>query len=202
MKPTSTLSHAHAAQLPPAPPKVLLSDVYLRLLSPSSNGKALFQEVQAATNAYEPQQPGTRAALDQLFSRLIGKEVKLSGPQLQAFKRVAERSNLSALSPWNTSPHRGELPEMVSSSDLQDIYLALLKKDGGMVKRFKAVQAAVACYEPGVDGSQEPLEQEFSRLIGRPVKLSELQMLCFKELMVDEVIFTFIAPWEDLTASW
>ena len=46
------------------------------------------------------------------------------------------------------------------------------------------------------------LEQELSRLIGRPVELSEPQRRCFKELLVDEPAFAHIAPWEDLTASW
>jgi hypothetical protein len=91
---------------------------------------------------------------------------------------------------------------MVPASSLNDIYLALLKPDGGMIKRFKAVQAAAALYEPGTPGSQDPLEQELSRLIGRRVQLNEPQLRCFKELLIDEPAFAHIAPWEDLTASW
>lgn len=95
-----------------------------------------------------------------------------------------------------------ELPEMVPASSMNDIYQALLKPDGGMIKRFKAVQAAAALYEPGLPNSQQPLEQELSRLINRPVRLSEPQLRCFKELLIDEPAFAHIAPWEDLTASW
>jgi hypothetical protein len=99
------------------------------------------------------------------------------------------------------SPYEETL-EMVPASSLNDIYLALLKPDGGMIKRFKAVQAAAAVYEPGIAGSQDALEQELSQLIGRRVRLSEPQLRCFKELLIDEPAFAHIAPWEDLTASW
>ncbi len=95
-----------------------------------------------------------------------------------------------------------ELPEMVPASHMNDIYQALLKPDGGMIKRFKTVQAAAALYEPTTPNSQDALEQELSQLIGRPVRLSQPQLRCFKELLIDEPAFAHIAPWEDLTASW
>jgi hypothetical protein len=141
-------------------------------------------------------------ALEETFSRILGQPVRLREPQLRALKRLAQSPILAELSPWNVPVQHGEIPEMVPASSLNDIYLALLKPDGGMIKRFKAVQAAAAIYEPGTPDSQEALEQELSQLIGRRVQLSEPQLRCFKELLIDEPAFAHIAPWEDLTASW
>lgn len=92
--------------------------------------------------------------------------------------------------------------EMVPASTLHEIYIALLRPDGGYVKRFKVVQAAAAQYEAGKPGSGAALEGEFGKLIGRPVKLSEVQMQCFKEIFINEPRFAEIAPWDDLSASW
>lgn len=90
----------------------------------------------------------------------------------------------------------------LSAANLHDLYLALLQPDGGLTKRFKTIQAAAALYEPGAPDSAHPLEQELARVLGRPVRLSEPQLRCFKELLIDEPAFAHIAPWEDLTASW
>lgn len=183
-------------------PSTTFGDLYLRLLRPNGNVPGRFQKVRDAAAAYEPQAPGGTATLERFLTQLTGHPVRLSGPQFHAFKRLAETTAFAVLSPWIGQEQRGEVLEMVSASTLHDIYLALLKPDGGLVKRFKAVQAAAALYEPGTPGSREALDQELSRLLGRPVQLSEPQLRCFKELLVDEPAFAHIAPWEDLTASW
>ncbi|HYI02339.1 hypothetical protein, partial [Hyalangium sp.] len=181
---------------PNASPAVTFGDLYLLLLRPDRSGPEHLQQVLAAAVRYEPQFPATASALEQTLTRILGQPVRLRAPQLHAFKRLADRPVLAELSPWNLPPQYGELPEMVPASSLNDIYLALLKPDGGMIKRFKAVQAAAALYEPGVPGSQEALEQELSQLIGRRVQLSAPQLRCFKELLIDEPAFAHIAPWE------
>jgi hypothetical protein len=178
----------------------VFGDLYLRLLRPDGNGLERFQKLQAA--ASKPHVPGSATVLEHLLSQLLGRQVRLSAHQFHAFKRLTETPALAVLWPWSGQERRGEVPEMVSASTLHDIYLALLKPDGGLVKRFKAVQAAAALYEPGTPGSRDALDQELSRLVGRPVQLSEPQLRCFKELLIDEPAFAHIAPWEDLTASW
>ncbi|OJT20885.1 hypothetical protein BO221_28720 [Archangium sp. Cb G35] len=177
----------------------MFGDLYLRLLRPDGNGLERLRKMRDA--AREPHVSGT-TALEQFLTRLIEQPVRLSEPQRHAFERLAGSPALAALSPWSGQERRGEVQEMVSASDLHDIYLALLKPDGGLVKRFKGVQAAAALYEPGTTSSRNALDQELSRLVGRPVQLSEPQLRCFKELLVDEPAFAHIAPWEDLTASW
>ena len=183
-------------------PHATFGDLYLRLLRPDGNGRERFRKVQAAAAASGPHQPGGTTPLEQLLTQLIGRPVRLHEPQLHAFKRLAGTAAFAMLSPWRGQEQHGEVQEMVSASSLHDIYLALLKPDGGLVKRFKTVQAAAAVYEPGTPGSQDALEEELSRLIGRHVQLSDPQLRCFKVLLVDEPAFAHIAPWEDLTASW
>ena len=195
-------AYAHQPLSSMTAPNLAFSELYLRLLRPNGNGTERLRKLWAAATAYEPHVPGSATALERFLSQLIGQPVRLNEPQLHAFKRLAETPALAALSPWSQQEQRGEVQEMVSASSLHDIYLALLKPDGGLVKRFKAVQAAAALYEPGIPGSWDALNQELSRLIGRPVQLSEPQLRCFKELLVDEPAFAHIAPWEDLTASW
>jgi hypothetical protein len=185
-----------------AMPKAAFGDLYLRLLSPDSNGAERLRALRTAALAYEPHVPGSAVALEQFLTRLIGRTLRLSERQLRALKRIAETPAFAVLSPWSGQTAGGEVQEMVSASVLHDIYLALLKPDGGLTKRLKAIQAAVAVYEPDVPGSRDALDQELSRLIGRSVQLSEPQLRCFKELLVDEPAFAHIAPWEDLTASW
>jgi hypothetical protein len=92
--------------------------------------------------------------------------------------------------------------EMVPASTLRQIYLALLHPDDGYVKRFKRVQAAAAQYEPDHPESSTVLEGELSSLIGQPIKLSDLQLQCFKEIFISEPAFAHIAPWDDLSATW
>jgi len=92
--------------------------------------------------------------------------------------------------------------QMVPASTLREIYLALLRPDDSYVKRLKRVQAAAAQYEPDRPESSTVLEGEFSSLIGRPVKLSDIQLQCFKEIFISEPAFAHIAPWDDLSASW
>lgn len=192
----------HPIPSPNATPTVTFGDLYLLLLRRDHSGPEHLQQVLAAAVRYEPQVPATASALEQTLTRILGQPVRLRAPQLHALKRLAEKPSLAELSPWNLPPQDGETPEMVPASSLNDIYLALLAPDGGMIKRFKTVQAAAALYEPGVPGSQEALEQELSQLIGRSVQLSVPQLRCFKELLIDEPAFAHIAPWEDLTASW
>jgi hypothetical protein len=198
----SSVVPTHPIPSPNAAPALKFGDLYLLLLRPDRSGPEHLQQVLAAAVRYEPQLPATAGALEQTLTRILGQPVRLRAPQLHALKQLADRPVLAELSPWNLPPQDCELPEMVPASSLNDIYLALLKPDGGMIKRFKAVQAAAALYEPGVPGSQEALEQELSQLIGRRVQLSAPQLRCFKELLIDEPAFAHIAPWEDLTASW
>ncbi|PTL82496.1 hypothetical protein DAT35_16930 [Vitiosangium sp. GDMCC 1.1324] len=178
----------------------MFGDLYLRLLRPDGNGLERLRKMRDATR--DPHVSGGATALEQFLTQLLDRPVRLSEPQIRAFERLAESPALAALSPWSGQQQLGEVQEMVSASDLHDLYLALLKPDGGLVKRVKAVQAAAALYEPGTAGSRDALDQELSRLVGRPVQLSEPQLRCFKELLVDEPAFAHIAPWEDLTASW
>ena len=185
-----------------AAPSLKFGDLYLRLLRPDGHGPALFQKLLTAASLYDARFPATAAALVQTLTQILGQPVWFQLSQLHALKRLAEHPLLAELSPWKAPPSSGEQPEMVPASSLHDIYLALLKPDGGMMKRFKAVQAAAAVYEPGTPGSQEALEKELSRLIGYRAQLSEPQLRCFKELLIDEPAFAHIAPWEDLTASW
>lgn len=180
----------------------IFGDLYFSLLRPDVNGKERLRKVRAAATAYTPGTPGSGASLEQLFSDLLGRPVRLSESQFQAFKLLSQKESFAELSPWSEPRPHEEREEMVSASDLELLYRALLKPDGGLVKRIKAVQAAVALYEPGIPGSQDALLQELSQLIGKPVQLSEVQLRCFKELLVDEPAFAHIAPWEDLTASW
>ncbi|MET0401243.1 MAG: hypothetical protein ABW123_02520 [Cystobacter sp.] len=185
-------------QTSPAPASHgVFADLYLRLLRPDSNGlerlRTLRDAIGAADNA---------SALERFLGRLLARPVRLNSAQRHAFERLSTSSTLEALSPWSEEPRHGEVEEMVSASELHELYLALLKPDGGLIRRFKAVQAAIAVYEPGTPGSRDALDQELSRLVGRPVQLSEPQLRCFKELLVDEPAFAHIAPWEDLTASW
>jgi hypothetical protein len=194
-----------APHLPPSSkkaPAVTFGDLYLRLLRPDARGQESLSEIRSAAAAYASQRPDSAAVLEQVLTRIVGRIVRLREPQLHALKQLAESPVLTALSPWNVQPQHGDVPEMVPASSLHDIYLALLKPDGGMMKRFKAVQNAAALYEPGTPGSQDALEQELSRLVGQRVQLSEPQLRCFKELLIDEPAFAHIAPWEDLTASW
>jgi hypothetical protein len=200
MNPSTSASHAHPRSSVTAAPNAVFGDLYLRLLRPNDNGPERLRKLRAA--AGEPHVPGSDTALERVLSQLLGRPVRLSESQLHAFKRLTETPALAALSPWSGQEQREEVQEMVSASGLHDIYLALLKPDGGLVKRFKAVQAAAALYEPGTPSSRDALDQELSRLVGRPVQLSEPQLRCFKELLVDEPAFAHIAPWEDLTASW
>jgi len=194
--PSHAYPHSNSVTLSTA----VFGDLYLRLLRPNGNGLERLRKLRAA--ACQPHVPGSTTAMEQVLSQLLGQPVRLSESQLHAFKRLAETPALAALSPWSGQEQHGERQEMVSASGLHDIYLALLKPDGGLVKRFKAVQAAAALYEPGTPGSRDALDQELSRLVGRPVQLSEPQLRCFKELLIDEPAFAHIAPWEDLTASW
>jgi hypothetical protein len=97
-----------------------------------------------------------------------------------------------------TAPQDETLP----ASTLHEIYVALLRPDESYVKRFKRVQAAAAQYEPDRPDTAAPLEGELGALIGRPVKLSDIQLRCFKEIFIAEPAFAHIAPWDDLTASW
>ncbi len=186
----------------PAAPHALFGAIYFSLLRPDGNGRQRLQKVLEAAGAYSPHLPGSAAPLEQIFSQFLGKTVRLREPQLQAFQRLVQTPAFASLSPWGSQAQRGEIQEMASASSLHDVYLALLKPDGGMMKRFKDVQAAAALYEPQTPGSQHPLEHELTRLVGQPVRLSEVQLRCFKELLIDEPAFAHIAPWEDLTASW
>jgi hypothetical protein len=200
MNPSTSAAHAPRLSNSTAAPNTVFGDLYLQLLRPNGNGPARFRKLRAV--ACEPHGPGSTTTLEQVLSQLLGQPVRLSESQLHAFKRLSDTPALAALSPWSEQEQRGEVQEMVSASSLHDIYLALLKPDGGLVKRFKAVQAAAALYEPEVPGSRDALDQELSRIVGRSVQLSEPQLRCFKELLVDEPAFAHIAPWEDLTASW
>lgn len=202
MSPSTSTPHVHLRSSSATIPNATFGDLYLRLLRPNGNVLERLQKVGDAAATYEPQAPGSAAALERFLTQLTGHPVRLSEPQLHAFKRLAGMGAFAVLSPWSAQERRGEVQEMVAASTLHDIYLALLKPDGGLVKRFKAVQAAAALYEPDIPDSRDALDQEFSRLIGRPVQLSEPQLRCFKELLVDEPAFAHIAPWEDLTASW
>ena len=92
--------------------------------------------------------------------------------------------------------------EMVPASTLREIYVALLQPDDDYVKRFKRVQAAAAQYIPDRPESATALEGELAGLIGRPVKLSDIQLRCFKEIFISEPAFAHIAPWDDLTTTW
>lgn len=197
---STSATHAHHESSAAPLSSARFGDLYLRLLRPDGNGPARLQTLRAVTR--EPHVPGGATALERFLTQLLDRTVRLSESQRHAFERLAGSPALAALSPWSGQQQRGELPEMVSASGLHDLYLALLKPDGGLVKRFKAVQAAAALYEPGTPGSRDALDQELSRLVGRPVQLSEPQLRCFKELLVDEPAFAHIAPWEDLTASW
>lgn len=85
---------------------------------------------------------------------------------------------------------------------LHEVYLAVFKPDGGMTKRIKSLQNAAAVYEPGNEQSRQPLEAELSRLIGKPVQLSEAQLRAFKVLLIDEPAFAHLSPMAHLTASW
>ena len=198
----SSIIPARLISSPNAAPTMTFGDLYLRLLRPDGRGPEHLQQVRAAAAGYKPHLPSTAVALEETFTRILGQPVRLLEPQLRALQLLMQSPILAALSPWNVPPQYAETPEMVPASSLNDVYLALLKPDGGMIKRFKAVQAAAAIYEPGTPGSQEALEQELSQLIGRRVQLSEPQLRCFKELLIDEPAFAHIAPWEDLTASW
>jgi hypothetical protein len=200
MNPSTSSAHAHLLSNSTAAPNTTFGDLYLRLLSPNGNGPERLRKLRAA--ARELHVPGSPTSLEQVLSHFVGQPVRLSESQRHALERLANTPALAAVSPWSGQQQRGEVPEMVSASGLHDIYLALLKPDGGLVKRFKAVQAAAALYEPGTPGSRDALDQELSRLVGRPMQLSEPQLRCFKELLVDEPAFAHIAPWEDLTASW
>jgi len=200
MNPSTSTAPAHLHSSSAIISNTAFGDLYLRLLTPNGNGLERLRKLRAA--ACKPHVPGNTTTLEQALSELLGQPVRLSESQLHAFKRLAEKPALAALAPWCGQEQRGECQEMVSASGLHDIYLALLKPDGGLVKRFKSVQAAAALYEPGTPGSRDALDQELARLVGRPVQLSEPQLRCFKELLVDEPAFAHIAPWEDLTASW
>jgi len=198
----STSLNPRISPAPIAVPTATFGAIYLSLLRPDGTGPQRLGRMHAAATEYTPDVPGSATAMEQLLSQILGQQVRLSTQQLGAFKRLVTSPAFAALSPWKRQVQTRELPEMVSASNLYDIYLALLKPDGGMMKRFKAVQSAIAMYEPGVPGSQGALEQELSRLIGKSVQLSEVQLRCFKELLIDEPAFAHIAPWEDLTASW
>jgi hypothetical protein len=200
MNPNTSPSHAHAHSSSVTLSNAVFGDLYLRLLRPDGNGLERLRKMCDAIR--EPYVSGGATALEQFLTQLLDRPVRLSEPQLHVFERLANSPTLTVLSPWSGQQQRGEVQEMVSASGLHDLYLALLKPDGGLVKRFKAVQAAAALYEPGIPGSREALDQELSRLVGRPMQLSEPQLRCFKELLVDEPAFAHIAPWEDLTASW
>jgi hypothetical protein len=200
MNPNTSPSHAHPHSSSVSRSNAVFGDLYLRLLRPDSNGLERLLKMRDATR--EPHVSGGATALEQFLTQFLDRPVQLSEPQRHAFERLARSPALATLSPWSGLEQRGEVQEMVSASGLHDIYLALLKPDGGLVKRFKAVQAAAALYEPGTPGSRDALDQELSRLVGRPVQVSEPQLRCFKELLVDEPAFAHIAPWEDLTASW
>lgn len=197
---THTSAHPSTAAVVARSPS--FGDLYLELLRPDRNGQKRLQEVGAAAMGLDPAIPDSGAALEQLFSQTLGGKVQLTEPQLQAFKCLTDTPALAELSPWKQQLRHTEHEEMVSASDLHEIYLALLKPDGGHQQRFKSLQAAVALYEPGTPASQDAIEQELSRLIGRRVQLNEPQARCIKELMVDEPAFAHIAPWVDLTASW
>jgi hypothetical protein len=200
MNPNTSAFHAHPHSNSVPHSNAVFGDLYLRLLRPDGNGLERLRKMRDAIHA--PHVSGGTTALERFLTQFLGRPVRLSEPQFHAFERFAESPALAALSPWHRQQQRGEVQEMVSASDLHDIYLALLKPDGGLVKRFKAVQAAAALYEPGTPSSRNALDQELSRLVGRPLQLSEPQLRCFKELLVDEPAFAHIAPWEDLTASW
>ncbi|HYO71923.1 MAG TPA: hypothetical protein VEU33_38185 [Archangium sp.] len=200
MNPNTSPAHAHPPSSSVTRSTAVFGDLYLRLLRPDGNGLERLRKMGDATR--EPHVSGGAIALERFLTQLLDRPVRLSEPQRHAFERLSRSPAFAALSPWSGLERRGEVQEMVSASVLHDIYLALLKPDGGLEKRFKAVQAAAALYEPGTPGSRDALDQELSRLIGRPVQLSEPQLRCFKELLVDEPAFAHIAPWEDLTASW
>jgi hypothetical protein len=193
-------SHTPLSSSRGSPRNATLCDFYLRVLRPDGNGAERLQALRSA--ARESNLRGGTSALEQLLTQLMARPVRLSQEQAQAFKRLTETPALAALAPWSGQNQPGEVQEMLSASSLHDLYLALLKPDGGLVKRFKAVQAAAALYEPGIPNSRDALEQELARLLHRPVRLSDPQLRCLKELLVDEPAFAHIAPWEDLTASW
>src|SRR4051812_30982555 len=97
----------------------------------------------------------------------------------------------------STNPVRAIQPspatqETVPASTLHEIYLALLRPDADYVKRFKTVQAAAAQYEPDTPNSGAALDGELSRLINRPVRLSDVQLRCFKEILINEPAFAHI----------
>ncbi|MBM7115696.1 hypothetical protein [Archangium primigenium] len=200
MNPHPSAAHAHRHADAVTPSNAMFRDVYLQLLRPDCNGLERLHTLRDAIRA--PYVPGGTSALERFLTTLLARPVRLSDAQRHAFECLAESSTLATLSPWSGGPRYEEVEEMVSASDLHTLYLALLKPDGGLTRRFKALQAATALYEPGTPGSREALDQEISRLAGRSVRLSEPQLRCLKELLVDEPAFAHIAPWEDLTASW
>jgi hypothetical protein len=199
------MSFASAVSTLPASqpaPSMTFGTIYLHLLSPDGQGPEHLRQVLTAAAAPHARFPSGATSIEFALSRVLGQRVRLTEPQYAALRRLAGHPALAQLCPWALPAGHAELPEMAPASSLNELYLALLKPDGGMIKRFKAVQAATALYEPGVPGSQAALEQELSQLVHKPVRLSEPQLRCFKELLIDEPAFAHIAPWEDLTASW
>lgn len=104
------------------------------------------------------------------------------------------QDNVTGLSAPLDPIHSSAARERASASTLHEIYLALLRPDGNRLERLDAVQAAAVQYEPGEPGRGAALEFEFSRLIGRPVRLSELQLQCFKTIFINAPTFAHVAP--------
>lgn len=92
--------------------------------------------------------------------------------------------------------------EIVPPSDLYAIYQAMLSPQGDYVQRLKDVQAAAGLYDSDRPGSGARLEQLFSALIKKPVRLSKVQLDCFKEIFVNDPKFAHIAPWNHPANIW
>ncbi|WP_224367534.1 hypothetical protein [Hyalangium versicolor] len=92
--------------------------------------------------------------------------------------------------------------EISPPTELYVIYQALLSTQGDYVSRLKDVQKAAAQYDTTRPESGKALEVEFSRLINKPVRLSAVQLACFKEILVDNPAFAHIAPWIHPDCVW
>lgn len=92
--------------------------------------------------------------------------------------------------------------EIVPPSDLYAIYQAMLSPQGDYVQRMKDVQAAAGLYDTDKPGSGAELERLLSALIKKPVRLSKVQLDCFKEIFVNDPKFAHIAPWNHPANIW
>lgn len=91
---------------PPAQDEVVppadLHAIYLALLNPEGDYVARLKAAQNAAAQYDPNTPGSGAALEKQFSDLIHKPVVLSAAQLASFREIFVDNPAHAhLAPWN-----------------------------------------------------------------------------------------------------